>query len=371
MATTAYGTNHPLAVKAWAKKLFAEALKQTRFAQFKGSTASNSLVSLRTELQKSAGDKVTIGLRMQLVGRGVTGDTTLEGEEEPLSTFSDAVLIDQLRHAVRSSGKMSEQRVLFDVRTEAKDGLKDWLSDRFDTSLFNQLCGATVQQTQANTTTSTSVDNAYSGNQTAIAPSASQLMICSAALDITEASLSATTTFSLKLADIDRAVAKSKTSTPVIRPLNYGGQNMNVIFLHPYQTYQLRTNTSTGQWQDIQKSILAGGKIGDNPVITGLLGTYNNTMLVEDARIPPAGSAGTLGGVAATNYRRAVFCGAQAAALAFGQEGGDTKGRWVEEDFDYKNQFGVSVATIYGLKKMVFNSADFATIVMSGYAPSV
>src|SRR6185312_7881133 len=172
MATTAYGTNNPLAVKAWAKKLFAEALKQTRFAQFKGSSSSNSLVSLRSELSKSAGDKVTIGLRMQLTGRGVTGDTTLEGEEEALSTFSDAVFIDQLRHAVRSSGKMSEQRVLFDVRSEAKDGLRDWLSDRFDTALFNQLCGATTQQTQANATTSTATDNAYSGNQAAIAPSA-------------------------------------------------------------------------------------------------------------------------------------------------------------------------------------------------------
>lgn len=367
MATTAYGTNHPLAVKAWAKKLFAEALKQTRFAQFKGSSSSNSLVSLRTELSKSAGDKVTIGLRMQLLGRGVTGDTTLEGEEEPLSTFSDAVFIDQLRHAVRSSGKMSEQRVLFDVRTEAKDGLRDWLADRFDTALFNQLCGATTQQTQANATTSTAVDNAYSGNQAAIAPSASQLFVCSAALDTTEASLSATTTFSLKLADIDRAVAKGKTSTPVVRPLNYGGEQQYVMFIHPLQTFQLRANTSTGQWQDIQKAKLTGGLIADNPLVTGMLGVYNNVMLVEDVRVTPVASTVS----SSTSYRRAVFCGAQAAAIAFGQDGGDTKGRWVEEDFDYKNQFGVSVATIFGLKKMVFNSADFATIVASGYAPTV
>lgn len=367
MATTAYPTNHPLAVKAWAKKLFAEALKQTRYAQFKGSSASNSLVSLRTELSKSAGDKVTIGLRSQLTGRGVTGDATLEGAEEALSTFSDSVFVDQLRHAVRSSGKMSEQRVLFDVRSEAKDGLRDWLSDRFDTSLFNQLAGATTQQTQANGSTNTAVDNAYSGNQVAIAPSSNNLMICSAALDTTEASLSAVVAFSLKLADIDRAVAKAKTLSPALRPLNYDGQNMYVAFIHPFQTYQLRTATSTGQWQDIQKAQLQGGKIGDNPLITGLLGVYNNTMLVEDVRVPPVASTVT----SSTSYRRAIFCGAQAAAIAFGQDGGETKGRWVEEDFDYKNQFGVSVATIFGLKKMVFNSQDFATIVMSGYAPSV
>lgn len=376
MATTAYGTNNALAVKVWAKKLLVEALKQTRYAQFKGSSSTDSLVSLRTELNKSAGDRVTIGLRMQLTGPGISGDGTLEGNEEALTTYSDNVFIDQLRHAVRSAGKMSEQRVPFEVRQEAMSGLRDWWSDRLDTSLFNQLCGATVQQVQANTTISSTPLSVYSGLQSAIAPDASHLFITSQSkgagtLDTTEASLSASTTFSLALVDIDRAVAKAKTITPAIRPISVNGENKYALFIHPYQTYQLRTQTSTGAWQDIQKSQLQGGKIGDNPVITGLLGVYNNTLLVEDARIPIAQSTGTLGGVAASNYRRAVFCGAQAAAIAFGQDNGDGAMKWVEEMFDYENQLGVSSGLIYGCKKLVFNSADFGTLAMTGYAPSV
>ena len=369
MATTAYGTNHPLAVKVWAKKLFVEALKQTRYAQFKGASSTDSLVSLRNELSKGPGDKVTIGLRMQLTGRGITGDGTLEGNEEALTTYNDSVFIDQLRHAVRSAGKMSEQRVPFEVRDEAMSGLRDWWADRLDAALFNQLGGATTQQTQANSVQSTAIDSAYSGNQTAIAPSANNLMICSAALDTTEASLSATTTFSLKLADIDRAVAKAKTFTSqsAIRPLNVNGEKQYVCFIHPNQTFQLRTNTSTGQWQDIQKSILQGGKIGDNPIITGLLGVYNNTMLVEDARVPCVASSIT----SSTSYRRGIFCGAQAAAIAFGQDNSDGAMSWVEELFDYNNQLGVSAGLIFGLKKMVFNNTDFATIVMSSYAPAL
>jgi N4-gp56 family major capsid protein len=367
MATTDYGVNHALAVKLWARRLFSEALKQTRYEQFKGTTDSDSLISLRNETQKAPGDRVTVGLRMQLTGRGITGDGTLEGSEEALTTYSDNIFIDQLRHAVRSGGKMSEQRVPFSVREEAMAGLKDWWADRLDTSLFNQLAGATTQQTQGNAAQSTSIDNAYSGNQAATAPDANHIMICSAALDTTEASLSATTTFSLKLADIDRAVAKAKTLSPAIRPLNVDGQKMYVCFIHPYQTYQLRANTSTGQWQDIQKSILTGGKIGDNPIITGLLGTYNNTLLVEDSRVPCVASSVT----SSTSYRRAIFCGAQAAAVAFGQDNGDSSVKWVEELFDYENQLGVSAGMIFGIKKMVFNSADFSTIVMSGYAPAV
>lgn len=367
MAATSYGVNHPLAVKAWAKKLFVEALKQTRYAQFKGSTGTDSLITLRNELNKAEGDRVTIGLRMQLTGRGVTGDATLEGQEEALTTYSDNVFIDQLRHAVRSSGKMSEQRVPFEVREEAMAGLRDWWSDRFDAALFNQLAGATTQQTQVNAVQNTAVDNAYSGNQAAIAPDANHLFVCSGVLDTTEASLSATTTFALKLADIDRAVAKAKTITPGIRPLKVNGEDRYVLFIHPFQTFQLRSNTSTGNWQDIQKSLLQGGKIADNPIITGLLGVYNNVMLVEDARVPCVASSVT----ASTSYRRAIFAGAQAAAIAFGAGSSDTNMTWEEERFDYGNQLGVSAGAIFGLKKMVFNSADFATLVMSGYAPAL
>lgn len=116
-------------MKVWAKKLFVEALKATWFAKFLGPT-SNNLIQLRTELQKSAGDRVRVGLRMQLTGTGIQGDNTLEGNEEALTTYTCDVFIDQLRHAVRSAGQMSEQRIPFEIRNEAKEGLQDWWKDR-------------------------------------------------------------------------------------------------------------------------------------------------------------------------------------------------------------------------------------------------
>ncbi len=71
---------------------------------------SNSLIQLKSETNKGPGDQVTVGLRMLLSGAGIQGDDTLEGNEEALTTYSDAILINQLRHATRSKGKMSEQR---------------------------------------------------------------------------------------------------------------------------------------------------------------------------------------------------------------------------------------------------------------------
>lgn len=120
-----------MAVKQWARKLYADALKQTYISKFIGS-GSSALIQKRTELNKDAGDRVTVGLRMQLSGTGVEGDATLEGNEEALVTYTDNVLINQLRHAVRSDGKMSEQRIPFSVREEAKTGLADWFADKMD-----------------------------------------------------------------------------------------------------------------------------------------------------------------------------------------------------------------------------------------------
>lgn len=346
MAATSYGVNHPLAVKVWAKKLFQEALAETYVKRFMGSSAS-SLVQIKSELNKSAGDKITFGLRMQLTGDGVPGDDTLEGNEEALATYSDSVLINQLRHAVRSGGKMSEQRVPFSVREEAREGLTDWWANRLDTWFFNVLGGNTVVG-----------DTKYTGMNTATAPTTKILPTG----QTDETSLS--TTDVMTLTKIDYAVEKAKTAAPLFRPIRVGGKPMFVCFLHPYQVTDLRTTTSTGQWLDIQKAALSGGKDADNPIFTGALGVYNGVVLHESTRVP---YAITTAGAYNTNARRAIFCGAQAAVFANGPQGG-TEMDWVEELFDFKNQLGVAAGLIGGMKKVVFNSADFASLVIPTYA---
>jgi hypothetical protein len=98
MATSQYGVNHALAVKLWSRKLFHEALKQCWMAKFIGDDSS-SMVQKLEDTSKGPGDRITVGLRMQLSGAGIEGDGTLEGNEEALSTYSDNLLINQLRHA--------------------------------------------------------------------------------------------------------------------------------------------------------------------------------------------------------------------------------------------------------------------------------
>lgn len=351
MATTLYQTGNALAVKVWAKKLFEEALKQTYFSRFMGSGTDN-VVQIKDEMAKGPGDRITIGLRMQLSGAGIQGDGTLEGNEEGLVTYSDNVFIDQLRHAVRSAGKMSEQRVTFDVREECRMGLQDWFADRLDQSFFNQIAGNTAQ-----------TDTRYTGNQAAVAPDAAHKKFVNSN-ETTDASISTTSVFSLTV--IDKAIEAAVTASPLVRPIKYQGENMYAAFLHPVQVTDMRISTTTGQWLDIQKAAMTGGRVNDSPIFTGALGVYNNVVLHSSFRVPQAVNASTSLAIAST--RRAVLCGAQAAVMAYGQNSSDSQMTWVEELFDYGNQLGVSAGLIFGIKKMVFNSGDFGTITIPTYA---
>lgn len=356
MASTEYGVNHPLAVKLWSKRMIREALKQTYVSRFMG-MSTNSLVYVKNELAKTAGDRIRCPLRMQLSGDGVSGDETLEGNEESLTTYQDDIFIDQLRHAVRSKGKMTEQRVNHSIREEARSGLSDWLADRLDVWFFNQAAGYTAQ-----------TNTKYTGLQAAIAPSTTAgntRQIFADGTHTTEASLSTTDVFQLTF--IDRALAVAKTSTPLIRPIRYQGGEYYVCFLHPYQVYNLRTDATANRvtWYDTQKARVQGGlDQGDSPIFNGALGMYNGVILHESTRVPN----GVTAGAAETDTRRAVLCGAQSVLFATGQTEDPDSPNWYEELFDYGNQLGVKAGLIGGMKKTVYNSIDFGTIVISTYA---
>ena len=362
MATSEYLTNHALTVKLWAKKLFHESLAETYFSRFLGKDA-NALVQWKDETKKSAGDRVRVGLRMQLSGTGSQGENSREGSEESLTTYSDDLLINQLRHACRSQGKMSEQRVLFDVLTEHKDALTDWYANRMDTAFFNQLAGYTAES-----------DTRYTGNNATIAPSANNIIWVDSDVATGDESLGTTDTFTTAM--LDRALTRAKTmdanGQPIIRPFRMEGQEKYVAFLHPYQVYNLRreSTANTVTWWEVNRSALSGGlSQGAKALYRGSLGEYNGIILHEANRVPLGVNSSTSASI--STVRRGIFCGAQAALFGTGRYGGDPSGERMSfemETFDYKNQTGVEVGMIFGLKKTVFNSRDFATIVMSSYA---
>jgi len=352
MSVTSYGVNDALSNKLWAKKLNVEALKTTYFGRFMGEGSSN-MIQVKTELDQSAGDKVTVGLRVQLSGDGVTEGQTLQGNEESLTTYNDALVINELAHAVRVKNKNSidAQRVPFNLRNEGKDGMSDWFANRFDTCMANHLASNTLV-----------TDMRYSGNNAITA--STNIYRGGGATD--DATINGDNTKTMSLGILDALVERANVASPLIRPIVVGGEKKYLAFLHDYQVTDMRTSTNAGQWLDIQKSALAGGIGSKSPIYTGALGEYNGVILHKWNRLPVGISNA---GAAQTSTRRGVFCGAQAALVGFGKE--FSKGshfKWIEELFDYERELGVSAQTVWGIKKSVFNSADFAVIPFTTYA---
>lgn len=349
MAVTSFATGDNLAVKLWSKKIAVEALKQTWCYKFMG-TDDNSVIQIFDDTQKSPGDRIRVPLRRLLTANGVLGDLTLEGNEERINYYSDDVFINQLRHAVREGGKFTRQLVPFDIREHARASLQDWWADKIDTWFFNQIAGNTAQ-----------ADVRLTGLQATIAPDSDHQVFAGGATSEANIANSAVMKFTLTLIDV--CVEKAKSLAVPIRPLMVNGEEKYVMFLHNYQVTDLRTNTNTGQWFDIQKAAMQGGNVTKNPIFTGAIGEYNGVILHASSRVPAfSSSAGVDTG------RRAIFCGAQAAGMAFGRDNGPERFSWVEDYFDYENQFGVAAGCIAGMKKLVFNGSDFATIVASTYA---
>lgn len=355
MAITAFGTNDAQTVKIWSTMTFREALKATLFHKFLG-TGKKAILQRLTELENSAGDNIKYDLLMQMGNDGIKSDNRMRGNEESLIYYQDNVSIDQLRNA-HAFRRMSQQRTIHDLRADAKANLADWFADRFDTYMFNCLCGNTN----------------HSFGQAGTAPDADHYVVSG---DVANTGVIATDEASLgsndqiQLADMDFAKEKAKTLSPTIRPVMIDGAEYYVVVLHPYSVTDIRldvANSAYTSWPDIQ--MYANKRGLQNPIFDGSLGVYNGMIMYESTRIyEPVSSV-----------RRNVFLGSQAGVFAVGnayskmqqaRAGKDNLMSWYEDSDDYGNENGIAVGCIFGMKKAVFNSDDYATIVISSYSAS-
>lgn len=364
MAVTSYPVNDALAVKLWEADLLHEVTKGIEVAPLIGTNA-NAIIHQKTEL-KNTGDQVTFGLRTKISGAGKTEGQVLEGHEESLTTYSDAVVVNELRHAVRVKNKdtIDAQRITFDLRDEARDALTDWFAERFSLWFFIQASGYTAA-TMTYRGTSTPLSAIYRGFNAVTAPSTNRKVFAGSGLTTDEGvNADSTATFNLNI--IDRCKEKAMLANPRIRPVRVDGGEYYVMYLHPTQVYDLRTNTSDGQWMDFQKMAYTG-RGADNPIFKGGIGMYNGVILRENEDVVPG--VHSTSGAEQTSTRRALFLGAQ--AMCFAQSSKFSKSnpyKWVEKTFDYENELGVSVKGLMGLKKTIFNSEDFGVITATTYA---
>lgn len=355
MAATEFGVNDSQTVKIWSAMTMREALKKTYFRKFLGKPGEKTAIINRlVELEKGPGDQIKYDLLMQMTGGGVTGNNRLRDNEEALVYYQDTLLIDQLRNG-HAFDRMSSQRTVHDLRKDGKTNLADWMANRWDTYMFDFLCGNT-SRTHGNT---------------AAAPDSNHYIVSG---DVTNSGTIATDESSLgdndqiQLADLDYAKELAEAGSVPIRPTVVDGENYYVAVFHTYSMTDIRLDVAGSaytSWPEIQMAANVRGK--KNPLFTGADGVYNDIILYRSTRIyNPTGYV-----------RRNLFLGAQAGVFALGNAydkieqrryGKDNLMSWYEEQDDFGNEKAIACGSVFGMDACRFNSADFGKIVISSYA---
>lgn len=357
MGATEFEFGNALACQRWSQALAMEVPKQMYWDKFIG-TGNKVPIVLKTELEKAAGEKITVGLAMKLSGPGVAGDNQIEGTsaEEGITFYPDHVYINQLRKSSKSKGKMSEKRVVYNLRQVTKDRLATWQAEIFDEYITCYLAGA------RGIDTSFKEDTSWTGfaNNSLDSPDSDHIVYGGTATGKTDIDSSCTMSRTI----IEKLVAKVAVMDPAMTPFKIDGEDHYVLVMHPYQAYNLKTSTTTNDWAQIQKD--AGERGRKNSLFTGSLGMLGGVILHSYRNIIRFDDYGGSGDVDAA---RALFFGAQAGMLAFGSPGGGFKRyEWHEEFDDRGNQRVITISSIFGVKKSRFNGKDFGVIAVDTYA---
>lgn len=333
----------------WSMDLWRQARNMSFINKFLGK-GPNSMIQHVTELKKSEkGARAVITLLADLTGDGIAGDRALEGNEEGMLVYDQVIRIDQLRHANRHEGRMADQKSIVEFRGNSRDVLAYWLADRMDQMAFQTLGGISYdyKPNGALRTGSDLINLEFAGDVTAPTTNRSLQWVAGTGLlqvGATPATLTASDFLSWKAIVNLKAYAKDN----YIRGIkDEGGEESYHLFLTPQMLAKLKLDS------DYLLALRhASPRSADNPLFTGSSVKVDGIFIHEFRHVPNNSGMATKTGWGAGNNvagGHALFCGAQALGMA---DIGNPE--WVEKEFDYGNQQGISVSKIMGFKKPKF-----------------
>jgi len=371
MANTQFSSSNANTVKLWAERSLMDFESDLNLV---GKMVSAGVLRREQDLNRGAGDRVRISWLNRLTDQGLIGNAAATGNESELNYYTDDLMVDQLRIPVSipAKGTIDAQRVKFDLPEDAYRNMSEWMRNRGTLGALNQLAGNTA-------TTINYEGQAYAGNNrlkvtglnSAVAPTTTSgvTRIIRPNSLTTDQAVAADTTATLKLSNILEAETVAATSRPYIRPLSMDGGVKYHCYVHTSQYNALLEDTSSPyQYRDLQQSMIASGR-GKGEIARSFV--FSQTEIIETDKVPKGVNSGTSAEV--DNCRRAVFCGADAGAIAYGQgyaEGGDAvAGFKINSDYyDIGQMERFALVGIWGISKLQFNSNDNGVIVISTYS---
>lgn len=378
MAETNFGTLLTEQKTVWQRKLWTQA-RQHSFVMSMAGTDENAAIHRITELTTDErGSRAVMTLVPDLTGDGTMGDADLEGREEAGQAHDIAMQIDQIRHAMKSKGRITEQKTVVKFRQTAQNLLSFWMADRVDQMAMLTLSGLDYRfNTDGSLRAGFSHNGTVFARDTGVAPVGYALFDLEYAADVTAPStnrhfrwngatkeLAAGDTTAVAVGDTLSYAAlvelKAHMKDKRLKPIRTGnGVEVYHVWVHPKVMAKLKLDP------DFLASLQQAGQRGpSNPIFSGTVVTVDGLVISEythvfntlGATTGAAINAGTPGFKWGTNANvdgaRVLMLGAQALGVAdIGVP------EWDERDhFDYGNKPGIATNKITGFKKPVFHS---------------
>lgn len=355
---TLIGVNDAQAVKRWAAATAVAVNKNSYFGKRMVGEGRDSRLPIQRidDLEQGAGDEVTIDLLMPSNQEPIVMDQTLDGKEQALKYYTDRMRIDQVRGGFDLGSRMTKKRTLRNIRQDAKRVGTDWWKRLMDELYFIYLSGS--RGTGGGYIWSAA--NAFFTVNTITAPDTMHQMYGGTAT----AKNNVTTSDKMTLRAIDKAIAKAETmggdgsDELSMIPIDIEGEDHYVTLMHTWQFDALKSDTTTGQWLDIQKAA-AAAEGRNNPIFKGGQGMYANSVIHKHRNVIRFADYGVGVNLPAA---RALFLGSQAAFVAYGDNETGTKFKWTEVQRDHENSVAIGLSSIFGVKKATYKSKDLSVV---------
>jgi N4-gp56 family major capsid protein len=333
MAILDIQTTHNLTQQQWSNEMFKEHVEELYMQPFMG-TGMKAPICVKMELEKSAGDKLTLPKSYLLNQEsGVTGSTTLEGKEQDMEFGDQTLTAEETRNAVRFRLGLSDQRTSIDLRNNAREILLVWKTQETDDKVFSEL--------SVTPTTNRELAADSTATHKAAVPAAGIDDI--ATTDI----VTVKGIRKLKLHAITGNAGAAEKMKPY-KEAKFGMQGF-LLFLDPWSLQDLKADPDYVAYASEE------GK-GRAAFFNGGIVDIDGVIIIECDKIVREENAGSV------MVARNLLIGAGAAAVNWAgaslMDGQRGHIQWSEKDFDYENQIGIALGDIKGVTKIRFNRED-------------
>ena len=325
-----------------------------------------AIIQTNTDLKK-----LSIPLIAKLSGDGVSGNSSLSGNEESLSNYDFVLTPTHYRNAVKISDEENE-KAEFNLFKEARPQLTNWSMELKRDQIIQGFGAVEAGGTYLNygDASAANLDTWNTNNQDRVLYGAAKSNNTSGDHTTSLATID-TTNDKLTTSRLSLMRRMAMSSSPKIRPVMINGDNPTfVAFVDPYAFRDLRVNMAT----DLQN---AGQRGKTNPLFVGGDLMWENVIIKEvtdmTAFIDGDGTGNQFDGVwgsnstadglhtagaAASRVSPVFFCGAQALGFVRGK----VLEFNAEKNDDYSFERGVAIAMKHDIKKMFYNNKQHGVI---------